>query len=150
MTLLAWWPIGGTRLKSGTHMSPSIVSVVPMAYTAGSMYALSRGGTQKDVSSAGIPCGRIFTTVKKPKPDSVIAEGLKTGCILPLIRRDRVLGLVSLGRRNENAFSEADVGFLTQVASQIAIGVENALEYGQMTDANDRLAEQKFYLEDEI
>jgi len=57
---------------------------------------------------------------------------------------------VSLGRRNENAFSEADVGFLTQVASQIAIGVENALEYGQMTDANDRLAEQKFYLEDEI
>jgi formate hydrogenlyase transcriptional activator len=84
------------------------------------------------------------------KHDAAIPEGLKTGCILPLIGRNRVLGLVSLGRRNENAFSEADVGFLAQVASQIAIGVENALEYGQMTDANDRLVEQKFYLEDEI
>jgi GAF domain-containing protein len=33
------------------------------------------------------------------------------------------------------------------VASQIAIAVENALEYGQITQAKERLAEQKFYLE---
>ncbi len=37
-----------------------------------------------------------------------------------------------------------------QVASQIAIAVENALEYGQMTEAKNRLAEQKLYLEAEI
>ncbi len=84
------------------------------------------------------------------KHDRAITEGLKTGCILPLVRRNRALGLVSLGRREENPFSEADVGFLTQVASQIAIAVENALEYGQITEAKERLAEQKFYLEDEI
>jgi len=84
------------------------------------------------------------------KHDMAITEGLKTGCILPLVSRNRALGLVSLGRREENPFSEADVGFLTQVASQIAIAVENALEYGQITEAKERLAEQKFYLEDEI
>ncbi len=84
------------------------------------------------------------------KHDRAITEGLKTGCILPLVSRNRALGLVSLGRREENPFSEADVGFLTQVASQIAIAVENALEYGQITEAKERLAEQKFYLEDEI
>jgi formate hydrogenlyase transcriptional activator len=41
-------------------------------------------------------------------------------------------------------------GFLTQVATQIAIGVENALDYEQITEARDRLAEQTFYLESEI
>jgi formate hydrogenlyase transcriptional activator len=84
------------------------------------------------------------------KDDPIIPEGLKTGCMLPLVRRNRVLGLLGLGRREENAFSQADVGFLTQVANQIAIAVENALEFGQITEAKERLEEQKLYLEDEI
>jgi PAS domain S-box-containing protein len=84
------------------------------------------------------------------KEDPIIPEGLKTGCMLPLVSRNRVLGLLGLGRREENAFSPADIGFLTQVASQIAIAVENALEYGQITEAKERLAEQKTYLENEI
>jgi formate hydrogenlyase transcriptional activator len=84
------------------------------------------------------------------KDEPAIPEGLKTGCFLPLVSRNRLLGLLGLGRREENAFSQADMGFLTQVASQIAIAVENALEYGQITEAKERLAEQKLYLEDEI
>src|SRR3989454_6078872 len=84
------------------------------------------------------------------KHDPIIPEGLKAGCMLPLVSRNRVLGLLGLGRREENAFSQVDIGFLKQVASQIAIAVENALEYGQITEAKERLAEQKFYLEDEI
>jgi formate hydrogenlyase transcriptional activator len=84
------------------------------------------------------------------KDDPVIPEGLQTGCLLPLVSRNRVLGLLGLGRRQENTFSQADIEFLTQVASQIAIAVENALEYGQITEAKERLAEQKLYLEDEI
>src|SRR3984893_17276567 len=82
--------------------------------------------------------------------EPVIPEGLKAGCMVPLVSRNRVLGLLGLGRREENAFSEADMGFLAQVASQLAIAVENALEYGQIAQAKERLAEHKLYLEDEI
>jgi formate hydrogenlyase transcriptional activator len=84
------------------------------------------------------------------KDEAAIPEGLKTGCMVPLVSRNRVLGLLGLGRREENAFSQVDIGFLAQVANQIAIAVENALEYGQITEAKERLAEQKLYLEDEI
>ncbi len=84
------------------------------------------------------------------KDDPIIPEGLKTGCMLPLVSRNRVVGLLGLGRREENAFSHVDIGLLKQVASQIAIAVENALEYGQITAAKDRLSEQTFYLENEI
>jgi formate hydrogenlyase transcriptional activator len=84
------------------------------------------------------------------KDEPAILEGLRSGCFVPLVSRNRVLGLLGLGRREENAFSQVDIGFLAQVASQIAIAVENALEYGQITEAKERLAEQRFYLEDEI
>jgi formate hydrogenlyase transcriptional activator len=37
-----------------------------------------------------------------------------------------------------------------QVANQIAIAVENALAYSQITELKDKLAQEKLYLEDEI
>src|SRR5208282_3786365 len=35
---------------------------------------------------------------------SVLKEGLKTGCYLPLVGRDRVVGVLMLSRRSDNAF----------------------------------------------
>jgi len=44
-----------------------------------------------------------------------------------------------LGRREENAFSQADIAFLTQVASQISIAVENASAYSEIKRARAEL-----------
>jgi formate hydrogenlyase transcriptional activator len=79
-----------------------------------------------------------------------VKEGIKSGCHLPLISRNRVLGTLSLGSVQENAFSQDDATFLSQVASQVAIAVDNALAYHQISELKDRLAQEKLYLEDEI
>jgi formate hydrogenlyase transcriptional activator len=71
--------------------------------------------------------------------DPAMAEGLKTGCVLPLVGRNGVLGVLTLGRREDNPFSQVDTGFLTQVASQVAIAVENASAYRQIEDARAEL-----------
>src|SRR6202007_2895811 len=47
-------------------------------------------------------------------------------------------------------FSPEDVHFLMQVSSQVAIAVENALAYGQISELTDKLAQEKLYLQDEI
>jgi PAS domain S-box-containing protein len=73
------------------------------------------------------------------KDEAAIPEGLKTGCILPLVSRNRVLGVLCLGRLEENAFSQDDIGFLTQVASQIAIAVENTSAYSEIKYARAAL-----------
>jgi formate hydrogenlyase transcriptional activator len=73
------------------------------------------------------------------KDEAAIPEGLKTGCIVPLVSRNRILGLLSLGRREENAFCQADILFLIQVASQIAIAVENTSAYREITQARAEL-----------
>jgi len=77
-------------------------------------------------------------------------EGLRSFCWLPLISRTRVLGVLGLSRLEAVPFSGDDVHFLTQVTSQVAIAVENALAYGQIAALKDKLAQEKLYLEDEI
>jgi len=78
------------------------------------------------------------------------AEALESGCALPLISRGRTLGVLTLASRIENSFSSEDVDFLTRVAGQIAIAVENALAYREIAELKDKLAQEKLYLEDEI
>jgi formate hydrogenlyase transcriptional activator len=80
----------------------------------------------------------------------VVEEGLKTGCYLPLIGRDRVVGVLMLCRRSDNAFEKDDVILLEQVASQVAIAVENTLEYEKATKDRDKETKQRRYLEEEI
>jgi formate hydrogenlyase transcriptional activator len=78
------------------------------------------------------------------------ALGLHSLCSLPLLSRGRVLGVLGLGSSRENAFLEDDVSFLGKVASQIAIAVENASAYGEISQLKDRLAQENIYLESEL
>jgi formate hydrogenlyase transcriptional activator len=71
-------------------------------------------------------------------------------CHLPLIGRERVLGVLSLARDRETAFGESDGAFLGQVANQIALAVENALAYGEIASLKDKFAQEVVYLQDEI
>lgn len=78
------------------------------------------------------------------------ALGLNSLCSLPLLSRDRVLGVFCLGSSRQNAFLVDDVSFLGKVASQIAIAIENASAYGEISQLKDRLALENIYLESEL
>jgi len=78
------------------------------------------------------------------------AEGLKTVCFIPLVNRGRALGNLVLARTTEDTFTQEDVEFLSQAAGQIAIAIENALAYREISELKDKLAQEKVYLEDEI
>jgi formate hydrogenlyase transcriptional activator len=75
------------------------------------------------------------------KDDPGIAEGLNTGCVLPLISGNRVLGVLALGRRADHGFNQVDFGFLIQVGNQIAIAIENSSAYHESTSARAYLEE---------
>jgi formate hydrogenlyase transcriptional activator len=77
-------------------------------------------------------------------------EGMNSFCDVALISRARSLGVLALASREENAFDREEAAFLSQVAQQVAIGLENALAYGEIAELKDKLAQEKLYLEDEI
>ena len=80
----------------------------------------------------------------------LVGEGFKSHCFIPLVTRGRALGLLSILRTTEDAFTPEDVEFLSQASGQIAIAVENALAYQEISELRDKLAQEKLYLEDEI
>ena len=82
--------------------------------------------------------------------DIAVAEGMKSLCYIPVVNRGRGLGVLGIGRRTEAAFSPEDVDFLSQAAGQIGIAIENALAYQEISELKDKLAQEKFYLEEEI
>jgi formate hydrogenlyase transcriptional activator len=132
------------------------------------LYALdfpdSKGLVQQDVLTPfdGSVAGQVLRSGKSwvgdvdelPElgfdPQIAIEEGLQTLCILPLSRGNRVLGALCLARLQKNAFTQPDVDFLSQIAGQIAIAIDNALAYRQISELKDQLTQEKLYLEGEL
>ena len=77
-------------------------------------------------------------------------EGLQSGCFLPLVRGERTLGVLHLLDRHPNRFSEADADFLQQVSNQVAIALDNAMQYRIVDESRERLADETSYLRTEI
>jgi formate hydrogenlyase transcriptional activator len=96
-----------------------------------------------DPESFGSPVGRRFYR-------RVMDEGLVSGCDLPLIGRSGVVGVLAAHKRSERAFERDEVVFLEQVARQVALAVENALEYESAIKDKDKETKQRLYLEEEI
>jgi formate hydrogenlyase transcriptional activator len=93
-------------------------------------------------------CGSVQEARRMGMKDTAQAE-VGTVCILPLVSRGRVLGVFGVVKYQDNAFA-GDIEFLTQIANQVAIAVENALAFGQIRELKDQLSKEKLYLEDEI
>src|SRR3984957_15772671 len=120
----------------------------------------------------GSPCGKAFQTGKTQRImcfedlrqeaesledregqrffERVMSEGLKSGCDLPLVGRNGVVGVLAALNRSERAFADDEIVFLEQVARQVAIAVENALNYERAMEDRDREAEQRLYLEEQL
>ena len=126
------------------------------------VYALDFSETNEEIHegydlSATSPMARVFRggdpvlSDTTGLADTILSSlGMKSAFHLPLTGKSSVLGALGVASSRPNAFSQDDVIFLTQLAKQISIAVENAVAYGSVADSRNRLAQEKLYLEDEI
>jgi formate hydrogenlyase transcriptional activator len=100
------------------------------------------GGIGDPIPLEGTPEGMAFTSQKPVliKKLSLVefsaevvkrgaAAGLKSGCAVPLLAHGRALGTLSVVSLSENAFSEQDAELLGNIGTQVAIAVENTLNF---------------------
>ncbi len=158
-------------------VSASLRRLVPHEYASLSLYdaetqrlqihvldfPASKGLIQEGlwIPVEGTPHGRaltsrqpLFVTLQEIEQfdltPRIRAEGLKSGCFLPLISHGRPLGTLVVASLQEETFPQKDADLLHHVANQIAIAVENALSYRQVVDRANKLSEERLYLQDEI
>ena len=81
----------------------------------------------------------------------LFAERFSEGCMLPLSGRNRIVGTLGLFRAEcHRPYSTDEIDFLTHVSCQIALTIENALAYREISQLKDKLAHEKLYPEKEI
>jgi formate hydrogenlyase transcriptional activator len=78
------------------------------------------------------------------------AEGLKSGCAVPLILHGQALGTLSVVSMHEGAFTDDDAKLLSWIGAQVALAAANSMAYQEISSLKDRLAKEKLYLEEEI
>ena len=104
----------------------------------------------------GTPGGLAFTSrrpVLRHRPDlsefpsermkDALQAGVKSGCVVPLICHGNALGTLAIASLRESAFTESDVELLSQIGVQVAIAVENALNYEKLRTAEREVAKER-------
>lgn len=77
-------------------------------------------------------------------------QGIKVLCCVPLLTASGALGTLNVGIGSDEGFDDTDIAILKQVASQLAVALDNAQAYREIQELKDKLAKEKLYLEDEI
>lgn len=75
--------------------------------------------------------------------DRLLAEGIQSAYCFPLLSHDHVLGVLTISSLTEKTFEAGDITLLGEAAKQIAIAVENALNYGYVLKARQELARER-------
>lgn len=71
---------------------------------------------------------------------------LKSLCVVPLTTPYRKLGTLELGSTQAGLYNEREIHFISQVASQVAISVDNALNYESAKQSKVELTEERNHL----
>jgi formate hydrogenlyase transcriptional activator len=80
----------------------------------------------------------------------LVAEGLRSDCVVPLMVRGTSIGTLNVGSTTKNQYSEADAEYLREVANQFALAVENTKSYEEIAALKARLEKENIYLQEEI
>jgi formate hydrogenlyase transcriptional activator len=132
-------------------------------YALDSTFADELIGPDSEVPIAESTCGSVFlrgetkvcnredlVAIGSPVVKRMLELGVQSFCSIPLITRKGKLGTLNLGSAIDHAFGPADISLLKQVASQVAIALDNARAYREIADLTDKLKKEKLYLQDEI
>jgi formate hydrogenlyase transcriptional activator len=83
--------------------------------------------------------------------DKIILEaGLRSYVVTPLMVGERAIGTFNMGSKTPNKFQEADVDFLSLVAKQIAIAIDNVRSHEEIEKLKCRLERENISLKEEI
>src|SRR5438105_1857851 len=89
-----------------------------------------------------VPC--LARETRFPKVHALLEKvGVQSYCLLPLTTAVRRLGAMGFGSLSPCAFGESELEFLQQVATQVAVAVDNVLHDESAHSAQEQLAHER-------
>ncbi len=85
-----------------------------------------------------------------PNDARLIAAGIFSDCIVPLVVGGKSIGTLNVGSTERNQYSDEDLETLQETANQVALAVANMLSYEEIVELKGRLENENVYLQEEI
>jgi len=83
--------------------------------------------------------------------DSILLEeGIRSYIIIPLIIKEKAIGTFNVASREPSKFRVSDIEFLSLVAKQIALAIDNAILYEEIEKLKNQFEVESVYLQEEI
>ena len=98
----------------------------------------------------GVIRGDLEKEKKYPNDDRLLAKGIHSDCIVPLIVGGKSIGTLNVGSTEKNQYSQANLETLQEMANQIALAVANMQAYEEISELKARLEKENVYLQQEI
>ena len=85
-----------------------------------------------------------------PNDARLVAAGIFSDCIVPLVVGGKSIGTLNVGSTERNQYSDEDLETLQETANQVALAVANMLSYEEIVELKGRLENENVYLQEEI
>jgi len=94
--------------------------------------------------------GDLEKEQQSPGDQRLIAEGIQSYCVVPLVAMGNSIGTFTVWSETKNRYSEADAELLQEVANQVALAIANMKSYEEIAALKARLEKENVYLQEEI
>lgn len=85
-----------------------------------------------------------------PNDSRLVAQGIHSDCIIPLIIGGKSIGTLNVGSTEKHQYSQASLETLQEIANQVALAVANMQSYEEIVELKARLEKENVYLQEEI
>lgn len=69
-----------------------------------------------------------------------LAQDIRSACCLPMLANDQVIGLIELQSLKENAYLSEDLEWMSTIANQIGLNIQNAMYFAEIQQKVDELS----------
>jgi formate hydrogenlyase transcriptional activator len=98
----------------------------------------------------GVIRGDLEKEQKYANDARLVAKGIYSDCVVPLILGGKSIGTLNVGNTKRNQYSQENLETLQEIANQIALAVANMKAYEEIIELKARLEKENIYLQDEI
>ena len=104
---------------------------------------VTRGDLKPEQTTSG-------ETQLTPGENRLVAEGIQSYCVVPLVAMGKSIGTFTLWSEERNRYTQADAELLREIANQISIAISNMKSYEEIKALKGRLEKENVYLQEEI
>ncbi len=122
---------GDLMLRHDRGLDPALIAVI-------GRYRVGEGLIGLAAAERRLVVSEEMQTDQRIERKQVVEAGMRSSALLPLLAKDRLLGVLAVGYNTEHRFTQADLQLLGLMADQLSVAIEKAGLYESVLHSEEQ------------